>query len=484
MRKVLLSLLLLPGLTATVISSQNLPEPQREFRAVWIATVDNIDFPTRKTLSVEEQKQELLRNLDLAKRLRLNAVVFQVRPMCDAVYRSEIEPWSEFLTGEMGKSQAFDPLDFVVAEAHNRGILVHAWFNPYRAYHPSAKTVSENHISKRRPDLVRKYGKYLWLDPTDTEVQEYSLSVILDVVRRYDIDGVHFDDYFYPYIEKDTSGKDIEFPDDKNWTAYQHKGGRMHRGDWRRGHVNTFIEGVGREIKRVKPQIMYGISPFGIWQPLPEKGIEGFNAFTGLFADSRKWLQDGTVDYFTPQLYWETARQGQSFPVLLDWWRSQNIKKRHIWPGIATYRIGRNENWNSAELINQIQFTNASPETRGAIHFSFKSLRNDLGGIQKALLEKAYSRDAIIPRSPWIKASVIASPKVLITRDDKYVRASWTEQKKQKAFWFVVYAKDKNGWSYSVEPAAHKSIALSADRKIEKIVVTSVDRLGNESAIP
>jgi uncharacterized lipoprotein YddW (UPF0748 family) len=287
MRKKLLSLLLLPGLTAAVINGRNLPEPQREFRAVWIATVDNIDFPTRKTLSVEEQKQELLRDLDFAKRLRLNAIVFQVRPMCDALYRSEIEPWSEFLTGEMGRSQVFDPLEFIVAEAHKRGILVHAWFNPYRAYHPSAKTVSDNHISKRRPDLVRKYGKYLWLDPTDPEVQEYSLRVILDVTRRYDIDGVHFDDYFYPYIEKDASGTDIEFPDDKNWRAYQQNGGRMNRGDWRRGHVNTFIENVGREIKRIKPQIMYGISPFGIWQPMPEKGIEGFNAFTGLFADSR-----------------------------------------------------------------------------------------------------------------------------------------------------------------------------------------------------
>ncbi len=474
---------MLPGLTAAVINGRNLPEPQREFRAVWIATVDNIDFPTRKTLSVEEQKQELLRDLDIAKRLRLNAVVFQVRPMCDALYRSEIEPWSEFLTGEMGRSQVFDPLEFIVAEAHKRGILVHAWFNPYRAYHPSAKTVSDNHISKRRPDLVRKYGKYLWLDPTDPEVQEYSLRVILDVTRRYDIDGVHFDDYFYPYIEKDASGTDIEFPDDKNWRAYQQNGGRMNRGDWRRGHVNTFIENVGREIKRIKPQIMYGISPFGIWQPMPEKGIEGFNAFTGLFADSRKWLREGTVDYFTPQLYWETARQGQSFPVLLDWWKSQNIKKRHIWPGLATYRIGRNENWNTAELISQIRLANESPETPGAIHFSFKSLRNDLGGIQNALLEKAYKRDAIIPRSPWIKAAVVSPPKVLIKRDDKYVRVSWT-QNKQQAFLFVVYSKDKNGWSYSVVPAAQTSVTLSADRNIEKIVVTSVGRLGNESAIP
>ena len=369
-----------------LIKGETLPSPEREFRAVWIATVDNIDFPTKKNLSIEEQKAELLGNLDLAVKLKLNAVIFQVRPMCDALYRSDIEPWSEFLTGEMGKAQSFDPLEFVVAEAHKRGILLHAWFNPYRARHPSAKTISDKHISKRRPDLVRKYGKYLWLDPTDKEVQQYSLSVILDVVKRYDIDGVHFDDYFYPYIEKDSAGNDIEFPDDKNWQAYQQKGGKMNRGDWRRGHVNAFIESVGKSIKRVKPKVMYGISPFGIWQPMPEKGIEGFNAYTGLFADSRKWLQDGTVDYFAPQLYWETARKAQSFPVLLDWWKSQNIRKRHIWVGIAPYRIGRNEHWTANEILDQIKLTKKSDETRGAIHFSFKSLRNDLGGVQAALL--------------------------------------------------------------------------------------------------
>ncbi|MEJ7849638.1 MAG: family 10 glycosylhydrolase [Pyrinomonadaceae bacterium] len=466
-----------------VLKGETLPKPEREFRAVWIATVNNIDFPTKKNLSIEEQKAELISNLDLAVKLKLNAVIFQARPMCDALYRSKIEPWSEFLTGEMGKPQSFDPLEFIVAEAHKRGILVHAWFNPYRAYHPSAKTVSDRHISKRRPDLVRKYGKYLWLDPTDKEVQDYSLSVILDVVKRYDIDGVHFDDYFYPYIEKDDAGKDIEFPDDKNWEAYQRKGGSMDRGDWRRGHVNTFIESVGMSIKRVKPQIMYGISPFGIWQPVPEQGIEGLNAYTGLFADSRKWLRDGTVDYFAPQLYWETARRSQSFPVLLEWWKSQNIKKRHIWPGIAPYRIGRNENWTAGEIVDQIKLTRKSDDTLGSIHYSFKSLRNDLGGIQAALMKAVYPRDVLIPSSPWIKVSKPISPKVAIRHDKNFTKADWKETGGIKAFWFVVYVKDKNGWQYSVLPASQKSVALSAERKIEKIVVTSVDRLGNESKI-
>jgi uncharacterized lipoprotein YddW (UPF0748 family) len=461
--------------------SQSLPKPEREFRAVWMATVDNIDFPTKKNLSVEQQKAELLENLKLAQSLKLNAIIFQVRPQCDALYTSAIEPWSEFLTGEMGKAQSFDPLEFLVAEAHKRGILVHAWFNPYRALHPAAKTVSDNHISKRRPDLVRKYGKYLWLDPSDHEVQAYSLSVVMDVVRRYDIDGVHFDDYFYPYTEKDASGAVIEFPDDANWQKYIKSGGNLSRGDWRRKNVNDFVKSVGREIKRIKPNLLYGISPFGIWQPIPEKEIVGFNAYAELYADARKWLQDGTIDYLAPQLYWETARKGQSFPVLFDWWKSQNKKHRHIWVGIAPYRIGSNPNFTAEEIAAQIKLTKNSTQTLGAIHFSFKSLRNDLGGIQKMLREEVYARDALIPRSAWIKTPKILAPQVKITRDKNFTRAAWKERGTNKAFWFVVYAKDRSGWGYSVLPATEKSISLSAGRNVEKIVVTSVDRLGNES---
>jgi uncharacterized lipoprotein YddW (UPF0748 family) len=414
-------------------------------------------------------------------------VIFQVRPMADALYRSKLEPWSEFLTGKMGQAQDFDPLEFVVAEAHKRGILVHAWFNPYRAYHPAAKTISADHVSKTHPEFVRQYGRYQWIDPTDPGGQAHSLKVIADVVRRYDIDGVHFDDYFYPYAEQDTAGKKIDFPDEKNWDRYVQttpEAKRRSRDDWRRANVNKFIEAVGREIKRIKPEIIYGISPFGIWQPQPEKGIAGFNAYAELYADSRKWLQDGTVDYLSPQLYWETARKGLSFPVLLDWWQSQNTKHRFVWPGIAAYRIGSTPTFAAGEIVSQINDTRRSPDTSGAIFFSFKSLRNDMGGIQNELREKAYEADAIIPRFSWIKADSIISPKVRITREGQLVRAAWNERGKRKAFWFVVYARDKNGWSISVLPAGEKSISLSSERNIEQIVVTSVDRLGNESEPP
>ena len=465
-------------LLSSVLFAQPLPKVEREFRAAWIATVDNIDFPTKRTLTGDEQKAELISALDLAKRLRLNAIIFQVRPAADAVYASKLEPWSEYLTGQMGKSQAFDPLEFIVTEAHKRGILVHAWFNPYRAYHPSAKTMSDSHISKTNPGIVRQYGRYMWLDPTDEAAKKHSLNVIADVVRRYDIDGVHFDDYFYPYAEKDAAGNNIDFPDNANWEKYKASGGKLDRSDWRRMHVNDFIESVGREVKKIKPQVMYGISPFGIWQPMPDRQIVGFNAYAELYADSRKWLQDGTVDYLAPQLYWETGRPNLSFPVLLDWWKEQNTKHRHIWPGLATYRIGR-PGYDAEMIASQIRVTRKDPLTLGSIHFSFKSLRNDLGGIQEKLRDSVYTRDAIIPASPWMKASKMDSPKPAIARDSKYVRASWRAVK--GAFWYVVYAKDKDGWSYSVQPASETNISLSADRRIESVVVKSVDRLGNES---
>lgn len=246
------------------------PPPAREFRGAWVATVKNIDWPSKPGLSTAQQKAELLIILDRAAQLKLNAVLLQVRPACDALYASKLEPWSEYLTGKMGRAPSpfYDPLEFAVTEAHRRGLELHAWFNPFRARHNTGfSTLSKNHISRTHPEFVRTYGQQLWLDPGDKAARDYSQAVILDIVKRYDIDGAHMDDYFYPYAEKDKAGAVIDFPDWPSWNRYLAGGGKLSRGDWRRENVNGFVHRLHDEIKARKPWVKFGISPFGIWRP-------------------------------------------------------------------------------------------------------------------------------------------------------------------------------------------------------------------------
>ena len=357
------------------------PKPLREFRGVWIATVANIDWPSKPGLTTAEQQRELLSLLDRAVQLRLNAIIFQIRPACDAMYASKIEPWSEYLTGRMGQAPSpyYDPLAFAVEEAHKRGLELHAWFNPYRAHHfQSFSPISANHISKTHPNLVRHYGKYLWLDPGEREVQDYSLSVVMDVVKRYDIDGVHFDDYFYLSAE-DAGVRDGDFPDEASWKKFG-AAGKLSREDWRRENVNQFVERVYTSITAAKPWVKFGISPFGIWRPGYPAQIRGSDACTKYFADSRKWLVNGWVDYLAPQLYWPIEQREQSFPVLLNWWAQQNPKDRQIFSGIAASSAWK---WKPDEIQNQIHLTRQQHGADGYILYSMKSLLNNLALFQK-----------------------------------------------------------------------------------------------------
>lgn len=493
----LFSFLLLPVLfisacceiiAGTKTRVENLPSVRREFRAVWIATVDNIDWPSKRTLSTEQQQAELIRLLDLAKELKLNAVILQIRPQCDALYRSSLEPWSEYLTGQMGKAPdlEYDPLEFAIKEAHARGLLLHAWFNPYRALHPSAgRPASPNHISQLRPDLAKPYGRYVWLDPGEREVQDYSLKVVLDVVRRYDIDGVHFDDYFYPYQEKDADGKPIPFPDKPSWEKYLASRGKLSRDDWRRENVNRFIRTVSQSVKKIKPHVLFGISPFGIWQPLPEVGIKGFNAYEGLYADSRKWLRKGWIDYLSPQLYWPIKQVEQSYTTLLDWWISQNIMKRHLWPGNAAYRVSDKPSFPATEIKDQIVATRLRLKSPGNIFFSMKSFLKNLQGIDELLKTEMYDQLALIPKTPWVDNSRPATPKAWVTKSSALgeVELRWSSRGKEPAFWWLVYLKNRDQWKTVVLPQKVNSYRIPEMdlANISVVAVSAVDRLGNES---
>jgi uncharacterized lipoprotein YddW (UPF0748 family) len=477
----MLSLMLTGALCAPAEAPTKYPSPPREFRAVWVATVANIDWPSKKGLPAEKQKAELLDILDKAKALRLNAIVFQIRPMCDALYASKLEPWSEYLTGQMGKSPGYDPLEFAVKEAHARGLELHAWFNPYRAHTPTAKSpIVESHIVKKRPELAPRYGKHHWMVPTNKEVQDQSMAVFLDVVNRYDVDGIHIDDYFYPYKEKGDDGKLIPFPDDADWKAYQASGGKLSRDDWRRDAVNKFVERMYVETKKAKPHVKVGISPFGIWRPNNPPGIQGFDQYAELYADAKLWLNKGWVDYWTPQLYWPIQKKEQSYPRLLGWWAGENSKQRHLWPGNATYRVGNDPKlWHANELADQIRATRAQKGASGNVHFSMKSLMNNRVGVTDSIA-KMYAEPALVPASPWLGKTPPAKPAVSrLERKGGLLLDIQPAGKDVRLHVVRQLVGDK--WSVDIVSATRSDNKWSSDQKPAKVVVTSIDRVGQES---
>jgi uncharacterized lipoprotein YddW (UPF0748 family) len=370
-----------------------LGEPAKpEFRGVWVATVANIDWPSEPGLPAAQQKTELLAVLDRCKELNLNAVIFQVRPMCDALYDSKLEPWSGFLTGTPGQNPGYDPLAMAVEEAHQRGLELHAWLNPYRAWHPSAKgDVPVNHIVRTRPDIAKKYGKHYWLNPTHPDTAKHTLAVAKDIISRYKIDGIHMDDYFYPYPELDENKAELPFPDADTWAQYQKDGGKLTRDDWRREAVNRFVKELYSSSHAINPKIKVGISPFGIYRPNIPEGIAGFDQYGKLYADAKLWLQEGWVDYFTPQLYWATTAEKQPYGKLLDWWAEQNPKGRHLWIGNSSSRHG------AVEITKQIELTRN--KATGNVWFSWKSLT----GEKADALKKLYPSPAPVPAMPWLK---------------------------------------------------------------------------------
>ena len=485
-RSFLASVILLPGALATAaeynISPIVPPPPAREFRAVWVATVVNIDWPSKPGLPSGEQQTELRAIFDRCAALRFNAVILQVRPQCDALYASKLEPWSEYLSGTMGKPPEpyYDPLQFAVTEAHARGLELHAWFNPYRAHHFGSKSaISTNHLSQTRPGLVRKYGRYLWLDPGEPGVQEHSSKVILDVARRYDIDGVHMDDYFYPYPENDSAGKPVDFPDDRSWARIGAHSG-LSRDDWRRRNVDQFVERLYRDLRAVNPRIRFGLSPFGIWRPGYPEGIKGFDQYGQLYADARKWLAEGWVDYFTPQLYWPIAPAAQSYTNLLAWWAEQNPKRRHLWPGNYTGRVG--EPWKAEELVNQIRATRRQPGAGGNVHFSMKPIMANKGGVADALAE-VYQQPALVPATSWIDSTRPLRPKLTVARSGGGLKLAWEGQGTEKAWLWVLQMRTGGAWRTEILPGQTRTHTLPTATKLPDVVgVSVVDRCGNQGS--
>jgi len=432
--------------TGLPLNAQELP---REFRAVWIATVENIDWPSENNLSTAAQQQEILAYLDFFKALNFNAVIFQVRPAADAFYHSTFEPWSEWLTGTQGKAPSpyYDPLAFIIDETHKRGMEFHAWMNPYRAIVNHDKKVISP-LQEKHPTWFLTYGNTMYFNPGIPEVREYTAKIVGDLVQHYNIDAVHFDDYFYPYKIADTPFPDAEAFEEFGAAFYPNR-----LEDWRRANVDKIIYELRTKIKAVKPWVQFGISPFGVWRN-KSKDVRGSDTKAGqtnyddLYADIIAWLKNGWLDYVLPQDYWHIGFDLADYATVARWW-NENNHGTNLYIGHAMYRQARatEEPWQAqhpTEIEKQLDLNKRLANVKGSAYFSAKSFRDNPFKINDILLQKYYTHP-VLPPSPPSKTALIPEPvtevKLNKIKRKKYV-LRWTvapENQAKVGVKFMVY---------------------------------------------
>jgi uncharacterized lipoprotein YddW (UPF0748 family) len=491
-------LFLLVSLSIHFLQAQTLP-PKRELRGVWIATVANIDWPSQKTLSSALQQQEFKLILDAHAINKMNAVFVQVRPVADAFYKSTYEPWSEWLTGKQGTepNPPYDPLAFMVEESHKRGMEFHAWFNPYRAtFDTTAARISPTHISRQHPEWLLTYAGRKLFDPGLPQVREYIVQVILDVVRKYDVDGVHLDDYFYPYpVAGDT------LKDDSTFMKYPN--GFSSKDDWRRNNVNLLIQMIADSIKTVKPYVKFGVSPFGVWRNKAEDpdGSDtraGQSSFTHLYADSRVWIKRGWVDYILPQVYFSTRFGPVNYKKLTEWWTTQTYN-RHLYIGHGPYKINKNvdSTWfDPQEIPRQIRFNRNMAPVKGSVYFSSKSLLANPNHVQDSLRQNLYLYPALVPTMPWLDSIPPPPPTPAKPHKSRQgITLYWQPSPKaidgDTARYYLIYRYNQKE-NISIEDPRHILVKLHGpavsytdstvlSRKKYVYIITALDRLHNES---
>ncbi|MEV1331532.1 family 10 glycosylhydrolase [Micromonospora costi] len=509
--------------TATTTCTTDPATPKRQFRALWIASVTNIDWPSKDSWTapdqVAKQKAEYLGWLDLAQKLNHNAVVVQVRPTADAFWPSEVEPWSEYLTGVRGKNPGWDPLAFLVEESHKRNLEFHAWMNPYRVSMPAPggagadiSKLAPNHPVRQHPDWVFAYppagvaGSRLYYNPGIPEVREFVQTAMMDAVKRYDIDGVHFDDYFYPY----PSGT-YQVPDDATFAAYNR--GFTDRADWRRDNINLLIQEMNAKIKAAKPWVKFGVSPFGIWRnkSADPNGSDttGSQSYDIISADTRKWVKEEWIDYIVPQLYWYIGQYpAADYARLVPWWAETVRGTRvQLYIGQADYKSGDpayGTFWmNPRELSEHLTLNRSYPEVQGNVHFSAVQVRANRLGATDIYAAEHYSRPALIPTMTHLPSKPLLMPVVTRSaRDDDGVRLSWRQPADGvgpfgTATSYAIYRFDgvKLAGACDLADAAHLVDTVRAtDGAVRSWVdttaepghrytyyVTALDRLANES---
>ncbi|WP_017613429.1 glycoside hydrolase family 10 protein [Nocardiopsis salina] len=372
-------------------------QDKRDMRGAWLTTVRNIDWPSEPGLSEQEQKEELDAWLDDAVDMNLNSVFLHARPTADAVYDSDMEPWARYLTGEQGGDPGYDPLEYAVEQAHERGLEMHAWFNPYRIglLEPDLENLTDDHPVSQNPEWLVEHGNEAYVDPGNPEVREWVTDVIMDVVERYDVDGMHFDDFFYPYpVEGE------EFGDDAMWEA--HGGDFDQREDWRRDNVDQLMRDVHGQIQETKPWVSFGVSPFGIWRndSTDDSGSpsSGLQSYDDQFADTRTWIEEGTIDYVAPQLYWERGFETADYEQMTDWWANEvEGTGVDLYIGQGAYRLG-SDDWSDDDALSaQLDYSAENEQVVGDIYFSIKDMRENEAAVDE-LLNSHYDRPALPPQ--------------------------------------------------------------------------------------
>ena len=388
----------IPIAIGSILPIASSAQTKPEFRSVWVATVENIDWPSRGNYNSDSQKVEFIRLLDMHQRNGMNAMIVQIRPVTDAFYPSQYEPWSEYLTGKQGQPPMpyYDPLEFMITETHKRGMEFHAWMNPYRAvFNINRSSVAATHITKIHPEWFLNYGDKKYFDPGIKEAQQYVANVVQDVVSRYAVDAIHFDDYFYPYK---IAGK--EFPD---YGSYNKYGNGMSKDNWRRSNTDSIISMLSAVIKRENPKCQFGISPFGVWRNIDKDTVNGSRTngaqtnYDDLYADILLWLQKGWIDYVAPQLYWEFGHKVAPYEVLLDWW-SKHTYGKNCYIGLGIYRAGSNTAWKDvAQIPRMIDALRTTPNIQGMIFFSSKTFDKNPNGWNDTLRLNYFKEPATTP---------------------------------------------------------------------------------------
>lgn len=392
--------------------------PSIELRGAWVATVANIDWPSAKTLSPKEQKIEIISILDFFNSYHFNTVFVQIRPSADTFYPSKLEPWSKYLTGVQGKNPGYNPLKFWVKEAHKRGIEFHAWINPFRITNSKAEKLVKSHLANLHPDWVVTYGGKKYYNPGGPDCKEHIKNIVAELVKNYEIDGIHFDDYFYPYP---VNGED--FPDSLSYQSFNSEFSNIY--DWRRENVNVIIKELNATIKSIKPTVKFGVSPFGVWRNKDddERGSDtnaGITNYDDLYADVLKWLDKGWIDYVTPQLYWSTENPVVPFERLTQWW-SDHACGKSIYIGHALYKLNSEKPiWKDPQqMVEQVNIVRKNHQSSGSVFFSYKHFKKNELGFSDSLKTSLFRYPSIIPSMSWIDNKIPDAPKLLRLKRSK-----------------------------------------------------------------